>query len=126
MPGLIHSLGTWIEELWRSDITPETFKRITRTRGDKDRDIAQVFLEKQRLRTESIRSCLRTVGARRGVVEDRRKPELEIRRLEDGVTAIEKIVEDRFNLRSVVNGDRRLDVFLSRFRLFRLLVRRWR
>src|SRR2546423_8092489 len=43
MPGLVNSLGEWIEELWRSDITPEAFARIAVARCDKDRVIAQVF-----------------------------------------------------------------------------------
>lgn len=43
MPGLVNSLGAFIEELWRSAITPVAFARIAEARGDKDRDIAQVF-----------------------------------------------------------------------------------
>jgi ATP-dependent helicase/nuclease subunit B len=43
MPGLIHSLSSWVEELWRSGIAPEDFARISEARGEKDRDIAQVF-----------------------------------------------------------------------------------
>ncbi|HJQ24802.1 MAG TPA: PD-(D/E)XK nuclease family protein [Blastocatellia bacterium] len=43
MPGLVNSLGEWIEELWRGYITPQAFARIAEARGDKDRDIARVF-----------------------------------------------------------------------------------
>lgn len=43
LPGLVNSLGGWIDELWRSHITTENFMRIAAGRGDKDRDIAQVF-----------------------------------------------------------------------------------
>lgn len=43
LPGLVNSLGGWIDELWRSHITPEEFNRIAAGRSDKDHDIAQVF-----------------------------------------------------------------------------------
>ncbi|MFL6276739.1 MAG: PD-(D/E)XK nuclease family protein [Blastocatellia bacterium] len=43
LPGLVNSLGIWIDELWRSHNTPEDFNRIAAGRSEKDRDIAQVF-----------------------------------------------------------------------------------
>src|SRR5436853_401913 len=43
MPGLVNSLGALIEELWRCAIAPQDFAHIAEMRGDKDRDIAQVF-----------------------------------------------------------------------------------
>jgi ATP-dependent helicase/nuclease subunit B len=43
MPGLVNSLGAFIEELWRSSISPAAFTCIAEGRGNKDRDIALVF-----------------------------------------------------------------------------------
>lgn len=42
-PGLVHTLTAFINELWRSNITPEDFAKITQSRSKKDADIALIF-----------------------------------------------------------------------------------
>jgi ATP-dependent helicase/nuclease subunit B len=47
-PGLAHTLAAFINDLWRSNLTPEDFANITQNRSKKDTDIGLIFKRYER------------------------------------------------------------------------------